>query len=425
MDAQLSPGKRIAFVAVSVLLVLLCVELASYILLNKFIPSRVKTRAAFRAAEDYVAAHNKAVASSPRITAEQNQAASDENRQHIRMFHPVLGWDYPPNVEYADSRGIAYHHGSGGERRTCTSFEQSLVATYGDSFTYSADEEDCHSWQTYLGEKIHGNVLNFGVSGYGTDQAYLKYELNSARVWTPVVIMGILPDNSNRVVNVFRSFYAPSGFMGLTKPRYVRKGETFELLSNPLSSPQDMSRLQDPAFVRELGQNDYWYQQDMNLPRLGFPYTLSLVLWRGYLWEHLAFALNLPRGTSRVHFFPGNLFEEKEPLAVMRHVVDLFVQTAKARNSRPVVVIMSHKELVLETRKYGISRVNNLVKYLQDQGYDFVDLIDAMVQMNPTKEQLDSWYREHATPEGNKVIAGIIAAHLKKEGYVQQKRAAR
>jgi len=226
-------------------------------------------------------------------------------------------------------------------------------------------------------------------------------------------------------VNVFRTFYVPSGFMGLTKPRYVRKGEAFELLSNPLGSPKDMSKFQNPAFVRELGENDYWYRQDTSLPRLGFPYTLSLILWRGYLWEHVAFSLNLPRGTSGVHFFPGNLFEEKEPLAVMCHVVDQFVKTAKARNSRPVVVIMSHKELVLETRKYGVSRVNNLVKHLQAKGYDFIDLIQAMVDMNPTREQLDSWYREHATPEGNKVIAHIIGAHLEREGYVPKESSGR
>jgi len=420
MDQQLTTWKKILFSAIVAVIILAAVEVISYFFLHKFIPSRVRYRAEFRSAQDYVAAHRKAMEAERPSGWFNAEGSTGSSGKALKMFHPVLGWDYPPEAEYRDGQGINYHHGPRGERRSCTAFETDLIATYGDSFIYCSDEEDCSSWQTFLARQIRCNVLNFGVGGYGTDQAYLKYELNAAGVWTPVVILGILPDNINRVVNVFRTFYAPSGFLALTKPRYVNNDGTFRLLPNPLGSAQEAAQFEDPQFVKRLGENDYWYRKDMTLPRLGFPYTLSLALWRGTLLEHLLFQLNLPGTRFAEHFYPGNLFEEPEPLAIMNHIVDLFVHKAAQRNSRPVILILAHKELVRETMTHRVSRVENLVKYLREKNYPFLDLIQTLADMKPTEDQLDKWYKEHATPEGNKMTAGLIASYLKKEGLVPE-----
>lgn len=420
MDTQLTTWKKVLFSAIVVVIILAAVEALSYFLLHKVIPSRVRYRSEFRSPQDYVAAHRKAM-EAKRPSGWFNVAnRGQRNGMALKMFHPVLGWDYPPDSEYKDGQGVRYHHGSRGERRSCTDFDTDLIATYGDSFVYCSDEEDCRSWQTVLARRIGSNVLNFGVGGYGTDQAYLKYELNAAGVWTPVVILGILPDNINRVVNVFRTFYAPSGFLALTKPRYVYESGVFRLLPNPLASAQDAAQFEDPQFVRRLGENDYWYNKDMTLPRLGFPYSLSLVFWRGILLEHFLFQLNLPGTRFADHFYPGNLFEEPEPLAIMNHIVDLFVKKAGERNSKPVILIMAHKELVRETMTHKVSRVENLVKHLREKNYQFLDLIQAQAEMKPSEQQLDQWYKEHATPEGNKITAGLIADYLNKEGLVPE-----
>lgn len=419
MRAELSTAKRIFFWALIVLVVVACVEIFAMIVCRRVIPARIIHRTAFRSTHDYIAAYKEV----RRKTAEQTAVSADANetqsRSGMKMFHPVLGWDYPPGVEYKDPAGVAYRHGPLGERRTCTSFQTDLIATYGDSFTYCSDVEDCHTWQTYLGEMIETNVLNFGVAGYGTDQAYLKYELNAPRVVTPIVMLCILPDNINRVVNTFRTFYAFNDRLALTKPRYIKRNDSFELIPNPLGSAQDVAKLKEPAFVAKLGEQDYWYQKDMNRPYFGFPYIITLIRWRETILHYLTFDLSLSRKGSSRPFYPNNLFEEPEPLAIMCHIVDLFVHTARARNSIPVIVLMPHRELIEEAVKHRVSRIANLVTYLDVKGYPYIDLITVLADDQPSRRQLGQWYREHATPEGNRITAQFIAEYLRSKDLLR------
>lgn len=418
MPAHLSWPKKLLFWGIAVLVVLAFLELSAWIIFQQFVPNRIKSRTAFRDAEDYIAAYKKS--RERRLAAQGLRGTTGEKTSQggLKMFHPVLGWDYPPGIAYTDSHGVRYRHGKLGERRTCTSYKTDLIATYGDSFTYCSDVGDCETWQTYLARDIQSNVLNFGVAGYGTDQAYLKYELNAAQASASIVMLCILPDDINRVVNIFRTFYAPEDILALTKPLYRKNSDRFELVPNPLGRVDDVVKLENREFVKKLGERDYWYQKDMNRPPLGFPYILSLIRWRDTVLQFLVFDLGLGRPGRTKPFYPNNLFEEAEPLAVMRHVVDLFVQTAESRNSVPVVVLMPHRELVVETMKYRLSRVEDLVKYLKTKHYRYIDLIRAMADMHPTREQLNDWYREHATPKGNQITARIIREYLERNNLL-------
>lgn len=418
-DRKITSTKRIVFWAVLVLILVGFVEIVSAILLYRLIPSRVRNRAAFRTAQDYATAYRQSLARFTASARVAGETGDNPAQARPRMFHSVLGWDYPPHAAYTDAQGVRYEHGPRGERRTCTTFPLDLIATYGDSFTYCSDEPDCSTWQTYLGELLAANVLNFGVAGYGTDQAYLKYALDEARVSTPVVMLGILPDDINRSVNVFRTFYAPDAVLALPKPRYLREQGGFRLLPNPVQKVEDMGKLEDPQFLQELGRYDYWFEKWRAAPRLGFPYSLSLVLWRKTVVEYLWHDLNLPAWGLKERVYPENLFEEAEPLAVMCHIVDLFMQTAKGRGARAVVVLMAHRELILEAMQHGQNRVHSLVRHLEDKGYPYVDLIQALSDMKPTREDLNRWFREHATPEGNEVIARIIAERLRRDGVLE------
>ncbi len=419
MEAKLSTRKKILFWFILLLLVTVCLEVFSYFLLYSVIPTRLRSRTAFRSAGDYIAAYRKNAEQRSDQSGGDTGTGLPGGNGKLRMFHPVLGWDYPPGASYSDRQGTKYHHGVRGERRTCTFFPTDLVATYGDSFTYCADVEDCQTWQTFLGETIGANVLNFGVAGYGTDQAFLKYELNEAGIAAPIAILGILPDDVNRVVNVWRTFYAWDDPLALTKPCYVNRGNSVELLPNPLTVPEDVKKLHDPVFVGSLGQDDYWFRQNTNRPALGFPYLWSLICRRTQVWEHIVFRTGVSSKHPRHKYYPDNLLEEDEPLRIMCHIVDRFVQTARSRNQTPVTVIMAHKDLVAELRKHKVSRVRRLAAFLKERGYLFLDLIEAVAASNANEKQLNTWFRHHATAEGNRVIAGIIADYLEKERLIQ------
>jgi hypothetical protein len=402
--------KKVAFTLIAALITAGAAEFLSWAALTSIVPSRLRNRTTFRSPEDYIRAYRRAV---------RVPGASGRESRALRMFHPILGWDYPPDYRYQDDRGVRYAHGERGERVDPTfSFHTSRIATYGDSFCYCADVGDAHTWQTRLGESLGAGVLNFGVAGYGTDQAFLKYELNEAAAAPSIVMLCILPDDINRIVNVFRTFYAPGDRVGLTKPRYVLEGDSIKLLPNPITVSAEVTKLENPEFVRSLGAHDYWFQRDLQLPRLGFPYTWSLMEWRHIWRRYVAFGLALRFPPLRPAYPPGNLFEEKEPLLILCGITDEFVRVARLRGSEPVIVIMAHKELIRETLIMGRPRTEPLTDHLKAKGVRMIDLISDITAMKPSNTQLERWYEEHATPEGNAMTARLIGARLVEMGLV-------
>ncbi len=399
--------KTIVFWCLSLVPLAILLEISSYVLIMNNVPSRIRARLGRGTIEAHLERLRK-----DRIqrfefirSGAVVQTGSARNRDPgVQMFHPVLGWDFPPGVAYRDFQGIIYNHDPDGSRRTCTTFRTTPILTYGDSFTYCDQVPDDQTWQTHLANKLGVNVLNFGVDGYGTDQAYLKYQFYGNRS-AKLVMLGILPENINRVVNIFRPFYVYEEPWGLTKPMFVKTEKGFHLIPNPLDSALEIDKLSDQAFLKQLGELDYWYCLDKRMPSFTFPYVISLYKWRKYLGLSSSSPIR-----NRL-----NLYSDPHALGVMCHVVDLFVETARSRGAVPIVVIMPHKDYVIEVIENGISDADNLLRYLRAKKIAYIDAIQVMAQMKPTRRQLEKWYEGHATVEGNRILANIIFDRLDRD----------
>ncbi|MBI5252121.1 MAG: SGNH/GDSL hydrolase family protein [Desulfomonile tiedjei] len=380
-------------------------ELASHIIVKRAVPSRILHRA-YGGESVALVKQAKHSADSPRVV---RAVATTNQADGLALFHPVLGWDYPPGLNYEDNEGISYSHGMQGERRCVTDFDTTLIASYGDSFTYCAGVTDEHTWQNFLGEKLGTNVLNFGVGGYGTDQALLKYELHDG-LPPKIAMLCVFPENVNRVVNIYRPFYTYSDSLRLTKPFFVRDGDKIRLIPNPITSVADLPKLDQEEYLEELGKVDYWYQLDRNLPKFSFPYTLSFLSWRGPVFAQLV--AQLGKFSTRRSRHPWNLFDEDGPLSIMCYIADRFVATARSRGSEPLIVIMPYKDFVTEINDNGVVRVAGFLEYLSAKGYPFLDAVKCVADMKPSKDDLEKWYEEHASGEGNKVLADILSRYL-------------
>jgi len=395
-------------------------ELAAYVLTVSSVPSRLRSRMGRGTPAFHVAQREKMLAAQSRavvaVAAVGRNLPEDEYSGPI-LFHGVLGWDYPANIVYRGPEGMLYTHGPEGERRTFTSFPATGIATYGDSFTHCDEVSDENTWQTFLARKLETNVVNYGVSGYGTDQAFLKFRLHESPR-ARVVMLCILPENINRVVNIYRPFYNYEDPLALTKPRFIRDGRGFRLVPNPTTKIGHLSRLEDPKYLTGLGAMDYWYQFDRNMPGVKFPFILSAVAWRKQITDHTSLLLSSFAPIIAEPHYPQNLFDDPEAFAIMCHIVDLFVETAKEKGVVPVIAIMPHKDYVREMMAYRVSRVAALTKYLSEKNYPFVDLIQTMSEIKPTRAQLDTWYNGHATAEGNKVVAELIFRYFRHEGFM-------
>ncbi|MBL8115876.1 MAG: hypothetical protein JNK60_23570, partial [Acidobacteria bacterium] len=90
---------------------------------------------------------------------------------YLAARDPLLGWPSPQTF------------GKGGERdargaRLSRLAGPAAISVYGDSFAWGSDVPAGSCWVEKLGELIGARALNFGVGGYGTDQAVLRHERN-------------------------------------------------------------------------------------------------------------------------------------------------------------------------------------------------------------------------------------------------------
>ncbi len=388
---------------------LILVELCSFFLL-RLIPTRIQERARYRTASDYIQAAHKAASVAPQIEAPVGDChEAGQKCVNLKIFSKDFGWFYPPYFVFQDQQGVLYRHGQNGERVTRTYYAVDLIASYGDSFTHCNEVRDDETWQTFLAHTLRKNVLNFGVAGYGPDQALLLYASHEALApRARIVMLCIFPENINRVVNVYRNFYMYSDPLSLTKPRFEFIHDHLTLWPNPVKAVPELEKLTQPSFIEQIGAHDYWYQWSRRLPPIRFPYTLSLFRWKDIVAKSIK--------ASLCRFLPGvvvptfnlDLYAEPEPLATMCGIVDRFVETASNRGQYPIVILIPHTDYVREVLDTGATRTDPLVHYMKIRNYVFFDLVRAMADLKPSLQQLDSWYHGHATAEGNRITAELI-----------------
>jgi len=176
------------------------------------------------------------------------------------QLDPVLGWRYRPGHRDPENQINSQGVRSGREYSTVPEPGVIRVAAFGDSFVYSNEVANDDTWSARM-EALSPRmeVLNYGVGGYGTDQAFLRYLNEGSRLSTDVVIIGFAPDDLRRVVNVYRRFISNREFP-LVKPRFVLTSDgDLVLLQSPLQRVSDYDTyLRQPAKVIKLGRNDQW-----------------------------------------------------------------------------------------------------------------------------------------------------------------------
>lgn len=138
------------------------------------------------------------------------------------------------------------------------------IALFGDSFTHGDDVPYDQTWGAQLNAALNergipAEVLNFGVSAYGLDQAMLRWR-TLGRAYRPhVVLVGFQAENVHRHVNLLRGFYVPQTGIPFSKPRFILDADgelrPVNLPTLPLDRvPHVMARLDEWEF----GAHEYF-----------------------------------------------------------------------------------------------------------------------------------------------------------------------
>ena len=329
---------------------------------------------------------------------------------YAQGYDPILGW-----------KGLRYDEADAGKKNAGKllgydaegarlnpdyATEPAVIAAYGDSFTKGAEVEWNETWPYDLSKMLGRYVANYGVGGYGPDQATVKFQLRRPETPKPAIaILGIFEENINRTLNRYRAYYQeePSSFLAF-KPRFLPGPAGARLLPSPLGeATEDRKRLE--AAVVAARQDDIYWRRKVDF---AFPFSLAL--------GKLAL-LALGRGTGSLlplGYLSDNLWNVPEARATMDAVVDAFVAEADRRGIRPVILFLPRIRMETAENRAGwapeYSAYLDALKTRYDgRGVAILDVADA--EFEPEKMHV-RLFDGHYSPYGNEVVARFLYERL-------------
>lgn len=285
--------------------------------------------------------------------------------------------------------------------------QPACLSLYGDSFTFGHEVEADAAWGNLLAQRLDCRVSNFGVNGYGTDQALLRFETNRADR-APVALLGHMSENIARNVNRFRGFVLPTASPGL-KPRFTLGADgALQLLPLPDLTRAEYERmLRDPAAV---------LSDEALLPGTrygavwgGFPHTLTVLSTLG---SHRI--LSYLRGGA----YWRELYRADHPsraLDVTAAIIARFVRRAEQRERRGLVLLFPTRADLLSRRAGEPWPYEPLREALQRQGIEVLDVGEAILAARPADDPARLFTDDtfHFNEAGNRLVADAVEQFLR------------
>ena len=98
--------------------------------------------------------------------------------------------------------------------------ERECYSIYGDSYAFDTEVNDTQAWSNQLAEIMSCGILNYGIPGYGLDQAYLRFKSHNPKNLN--VIMTFVEMDYRRARTRMYSLQSGEGInINLTKPMFL------------------------------------------------------------------------------------------------------------------------------------------------------------------------------------------------------------
>jgi hypothetical protein len=320
--------------------------------------------------------------------------------EYLRVRDARLGWGPPPMS--VDPFGARKDFSKYADSPPC-------MDVYGDSFTWGDEVSDKEAWATLSSDLLKCRVRNYGVPGYGTDQAYLRFL--GAKDHSKVVFLDHLSENILRNVNQFRNFIAPIEQFGF-KPRFVLHDGALSPI--PLPSVPD-GRVQGFLDHPELVLHDEFFLPNGSSGPISasFPYSWSLL--KGF--DNWMIRAKLAGRPLYSDFYSDAHPSHALPLTFA--ILSDFRSKAEALGLHPVVMIFPTCRDFSERKKHGIFPYAPLIGLLDRSSIPHLD-IGALLQERRLADprRLYVTCSGHLNPEGNRLVADIVSQYLHQEKLI-------
>ncbi|HBG60767.1 MAG: hypothetical protein A2Y03_04525 [Omnitrophica WOR_2 bacterium GWF2_38_59] len=287
------------------------------------------------------------------------------------------------------------------------------IAAFGDSFAHCDEVANNETWQHFMEKKSPDmEVLNFGVSGYGLDQAYLRYLKEGRKFHPHIVFICFMQNDYFRHVNVFRPFYNNNTGVPLTKPRFTIVNKKLILIKNPIGTKEGLARIisREKQYFALLGQYDYYWQvlPEKSLFDIFASVRLVKILMKMYL-------------ANENFLYQDNIYNpDSEAFKLTEKIVDDFYAEVERNGSIPVIVVFPDK---VALKLYGLLHkrlYDRLVEKWKDNGYNYIDLMGNFL-LETAPDNINSLFatKGHYNRQGNSYVAGQLINYLQRKKLLE------
>jgi hypothetical protein len=320
-----------------------------------------------------------------------------------------LGWPSPHDAVSPprDASGAKFNKEFPQPGHACAS-------AYGDSFIWGYGIPLQDGWVERLSYKLGCRVANFGVDGYGTDQAYVRFT-RMTQDEAPAVLLGVFPENVMRNVNQYRGFLGFPQSPVWLKGRFVLDSAgKLQWIHRPrIDEAGYLCLLSDPASVIP---HEYLLPNSHDGPvTVGFPYTLALtrVLLMPRLW------VRLTGQPSWADFFHAD--HPSGALALTAAIAEAFARDAERRGKRALVLMLPGASSFRARAKFGRPEYQPLLNALAARHIDVFDPAPALLAALGQRSYCDLYIFParcdgHFGVFGNRIVADVMAAELRRRG---------
>lgn len=370
--------------------------------------------AAFGIAE--LAARMLKIAVYPPVEWVAEKVAEYEQHPGSRMIYDEhTGWSPRPGV--VTHKGM-YQYESHGIRSRSSKRDYAeqpaegvtRIAIYGDSFTHCDDVPFEQSWGHHLQSALNENggnveVVNFGVSAYGMDQALERWRYLGNRYSPRIVLFGFQGENVARNVNLLRGFYVRYTGIPFSKPRFILDADGRLQAINDPTLPVDVV----PSVMANMGDWDlakyeWFYNPEESEPK-----------W----WQHSrVISLLAERFGEQTELDAGKhywLFEpDDEPERVTLAILRAFRDEVEKRGGRFFVVHLPKKsdlQRLASGRRLIYERLWSLI-VKEHRTIDPLSQLQAAADRDGRDALFADPKHAHYSDAANRIIAARIAREL-------------
>lgn len=323
---------------------------------------------------------------------ELEELGSERSDRRLWTYDSELGWTLRPGAE--SESASTNQLGARGPREydSRPSPGKLRLVCFGESFVFGHEVADADTWEAQLeafDERLE--VLNFGVSGYGTDQALLRFRRIAIGLDADVAVLGLNVTSIGRNVNRLRMLLRPNHVRPSVKPRF-RLGLTEELQLVPLPFATEREVLQaavDGVLIQSLADHEAW--------RDGFLSTAGSNLERAVIADER---------TGRRAMFSLWMDAGGEAYRLTMELVQAFDADARAAGIRRVIVLFFpvERDLHLAARARGLPW-DGFRHTLQERGIEVLDLEQALAA---AAEREPIYATTHLNAAGNSAVAAHV-----------------